>query len=424
MQDQAVITPSLRPWQHGAAFLLSCAVLILRRPDAVLHPQFFAEDGHIWFADAYNFGWWTALFRTQDGYFQTLPRLGSSVALLVPFALAPLVLILIAIAVQALPVNLLLWSGSSNWGSLPFRAILAGLYLALPDNTEISWGITEAQWPLALCAFLLLVASVPCSAWGRLCINSVILLCGLTGPFCALLLPAGLFLLWKTRDRKRLIPAVLLAACCLIQAWELLIVNPAARSHYAYALGASPALFVRILGGHIYLGALLGGNGAAAISATPLLILLLFVAIGGTAMVVGCFIKSPVEMRLFIVFSSALFAVSLISPNTGVSNGESAWVRLSQADSVRYWFFPSIAFAWSLLWCFRSRVLLLRIVSSPLLLLMCFGIVRGWHHAAFSETHFAESVKRFEAAPPGTTVTIPEYPEGWSMQLMKRARER
>jgi len=141
-------------------------------------------------------------------------------------------------------------------------------------------------------------------------------------------------------------------------------------------------------------------------------------------MVVGCFIKSPVEMRLFIVFSSALFAVSLLSPNTGASNGESAWVRLSQADSVRYWFFPSIAFAWSLLWCFRSRVLLLRIVSSPLLLLMCFGIVRGWHHAAFSETHFAESVKRFEAAPPGTTVTIPEYPEGWSMQLMKRARER
>lgn len=424
MQDQPEITPSLRPWQHGAAFLLSCAVLVLRRPDAVFHPQFFAEDGRIWFADAYNFGWWTALFRTQDGYFQTLPRLGSSVALLVPFAFAPLVLILIAIAVQALPVNLLLWSGSSNWGGFKFRAILAALYLAQPNNTEISWGITEAQWSLALCAFLLVVASVPQSIWGRLLSNSVILLCGLTGPFCAVLFPAALFLLWRTRDRRRIAPAVSLAACCLIQAWELLIVNPSARSHYAYALGASPALFIRILGGHIYLGALLGGNGAAAIPSTPLLILLLLAAIGGTAIVVCCFIKSPVEMRLFIVFSAALFVVSLISPNTGVSNGESAWVRLSQADSVRYWLFPSIAFAWSLLWCFRSRVLVLKIVSAPLLLLMCFGIVRGWHHAAFSETHFAESVKRFEAAAPGTVVTIPEYPEGWQMQLVKRAGER
>ena len=424
MQDQPEITTSLRLWQHGAAFLLSCAVLILRRPDAVLHPQFFAEDGHIWYADAYNFGWWTALFRTQDGYLQTLPRLGSSIALLVPFALAPLVLILIAIAVQALPVNLLLWSGSSNWGSLRFRAILAGLYLALPDNTEISWGITEAQWSLALCAFLLLVASPPRSAWGRLLSNSVIVLCGLTGPFCVLLFPAGLFLLWETRDRKRFVPAVLLAASCLIQAWELLIVNPSARSHYAYALGASPALFIRILGGHIYLGALLGGNGAAAVSSTPLLVLLLFVTVGGTAIIVCCFIKSPVVMRIFIVFSAALFAVSLISPNTGASNGESAWVRLSQADSVRYWLFPSIAFAWSLLWCSRSRVTFLKFVSAPLLLLMCFGIVRGWHHAAFSETHFAESVKRFEAASPGTAVTIPEYPEGWQMQLVKRAGDR
>ena len=39
-----------------AVFLFACAVVIARRPDAVFHAQFFAEDGRIWFADAYNLG--------------------------------------------------------------------------------------------------------------------------------------------------------------------------------------------------------------------------------------------------------------------------------------------------------------------------------------------------------------------------------
>jgi hypothetical protein len=51
--------------------------------------------------------------------------------------------------------------------------------------------------------------------------------------------------------------------------------------------------------------------------------------------------------------------------------------------------------------------------------MMCFGVIRDWRHPAFPETHFAESVKRFEAAPEGTTVTIQEHPEGWNMRLNK-----
>src|ERR1035437_10257778 len=94
--------PNLRPWQHVLVFLFAFVAFISRRPDAIFHPQFWAEDGRVWFADAYNLGWWTALFRAQDGYFQTLPRLGAALAQLLPIALAPLVLNCIAIAVQVL----------------------------------------------------------------------------------------------------------------------------------------------------------------------------------------------------------------------------------------------------------------------------------------------------------------------------------
>ena len=163
---------SVRPWQHGAIFLFACLLLISRRPEAILHAQFYAEDGHVWFADAYNLGFWDTLFRAQDGYFQTFSRLGGALAVLAPMVLAPLVLNVIAIAAQALPASLLLMGRSSEWGSFRFRALLAAAFLALPNCTEPSFGITESQWMLAFSAFLLLVAREPRSWMGALSTSS------------------------------------------------------------------------------------------------------------------------------------------------------------------------------------------------------------------------------------------------------------
>ena len=44
LQEQ---TGGLRSWQHGAAFLCAFAVIAARRPDAILRPQFWAEDGRV-----------------------------------------------------------------------------------------------------------------------------------------------------------------------------------------------------------------------------------------------------------------------------------------------------------------------------------------------------------------------------------------
>ena len=413
-QEQPI---EVRAWQHGAAFLFACAILFARRPDAILNPQFRAEDGRVWFADAYNLGWWPALFQAHTGYFQTLPRLGASLALLVPLALAPLVLNLIAIAVQALPVNLLLSSRSHAWGNLRFRALLAGLYLALPNCAELSCGITESQWLLAFCAFLLLVASTPRSLAGRLFDVFILILCGLTGPFCIALFPFALFLAFRQRDRWRWVPAAVLAALCLVQAWALLIVDPAGRTHAP--LGASPVLFTRILAGQVYCAALLGANKLALLPGLPVFIFLVCLALAGTAIVAFCCLKSPLQLRLFVLFSTALFALALISPTGFVPAGTTYWENLAAAPGVRYWFFPTLAFAWSLLWCLLCRTVLLKVVAAYLLFFMCIGIVRDFRHPAFQDLHFAENAKRFEAAPAGTTVTILLNPGGWNMQLVK-----
>jgi hypothetical protein len=407
----------LRFWQHGAIFLFACAVLVSRRPDAVFHAQFWAEDGHVWFADAYNLGWWTAPFRTQDGYYQTLSRLAAALALLAPLYLAPLVLNVIAIAVQALPVNLLLFSRSSGWGGLRFRALLAGVYVALPNCTEMHAIVTSSQWLLALCVFLLLVASTPKDVAGRLFDVSILLLCGLSGPFCFFLLPVAIFLAWRRSDRWRTLEAGVLAALCFIQAWGLLVVNPSGRAHAA--LGASPALFARILGGHVFAATVLGGNGLAADPSRGVFVFLLCAVIGGIAIIAMCFAKSGIEMRLFILLSALLLAASLISPAAYPPPGVSRWELLAAASGIRYWFFPELTFAWSILWCLRSRTALLKIAAGYLLLMMCFGIVHDWRRPPLQDLHFAEYAKRFEAAPVGTVVTIPISPPGWNMRLVK-----
>ena len=408
----------LRAWQHGLVFLLACAVIVSRRPDAVFHAQFWAEDGHVFFADAYNFGWWHALFRTYVGYFHVFPRLGAAVSLLVPLAFAPLVLNLIAICVEALPVSILLSSRSSVWGSLAFRSILAGAYVVLPNSFEMHAFITDSQWLLALAAFLLLVAPEPLNAGVRIFDLAILLLCGLSGPFCILLTPIALFMVWKQRNLWRWGTASILIAASVFQISALLSGGYSGRPHYA--LGASPGLLVRIIAGHVFFAPLLGANGLAANSSPQVFISLLCAFVSGFLLTVFCWAKSPLAPRLFALFGAAILAVSLVSPAAYPPAGVTTWELLARAGGIRYWFFPSIAFVWLLLFGIRSGGEVLKGILVVLMVTMCFGVVHDWRTPPLANLHWAENAKRIGGAAPGTVLVIPVNPAGWTMKLVKR----
>jgi hypothetical protein len=407
----------LRRWQHGVVFLAACLIFVARRPDAIFHAQFYAEDGRVWFANAYNLGWFAALLRPQDGYFQTLPRLGASLSLLVPFVYAPLVMSLIAVFVHALPANILLASRSSGWGSLRFRAVLAAVYVVLPNSWEISCGITESQWVLALCAFLTLVACSPRSVGVRAVDAAILMLCGLTGPFSFFLLPIAIFLLWRRRTGWRLATVVLFGLTTILQVCAFFI--GARGPRHTIVSGASVAWFIRILSGSVYLGTLIGGNEIGLRPGHSMFLFLLCVAIVGTAVIAICIAKANVEMKLFLLFSAMIFGATLVAPNIRPIPGLTGWQELTIAAGIHYWFLPALAFAWSLLWCFRQETPLLKVVSVPLLFLMCFGIVRDFRRPAFPDLKFAVYAERLREVPVGATVTVPINPAGWDMILVK-----
>lgn len=407
-------------WQHLLVFVVAYALVITRKPDAILHAQFWAEDGKAWFADAYNLGPWRPFVRAEAGYFQTLPRIAADFSLLVPLWLAPLVLNIIAIGIQVLPVNFLMSARSAVWGHRWVRALLAATYIAIPSSPEICANITNEQWILAFCAFLLIVGSPAASRADRFIDAAVVTLSGLTGPFCIFLLPISIIAALRRVDRWRWVPVAVLTVCCLIQAIGLTIVSPSARSAWG-VLGARAELLVRIIGGNIFLGALIGANNIAVAPGVHAFAILAIAATAGLLIAAVAMMYAPVAMRLMALYAGLLVAAALTLPSSYAPPGTTQWEMIARAGGVRYWYLPTLAVIWLIIYGVFSRNRALKIISGALLCCVCFGIPIQWRRPAFQEMHYDEELKRLEAAPTGTTLWIPINPEGWHMRLVKHS---
>jgi len=394
-------------------FFYAAAAIAVRAPDMLVNPQFYAEGG-TWYAEAHNMGWANALFLPVAGYLGIVPRLVAAMSLLLPLRFAPLFMNLCGIALQALPVSILLTSRCSRWGTLSIRLLMAAVYLALPNAGEIHVVLASAQSHLCLTACLLALANPPAHWRWKVFDAVVFLLFGLTGPFCLLLLPVAGIFWWKRRQSWSGIVCGILAVTSALQALALLGGGWQQRVHTP--LGASPLLFAKILAGQVYVGALIGQNeftSRAHLSAVAL------AAVIGTCVLCWCLLKSGWELRLFIVFSGLVLCAALGSPLA--AGLQRQWEFLATSTGGRYWFFPMLAASWSLVWCAtQSAFKSCQILGVVGLAAMLVGEVRDWKYPPFPDKHFPQYVNKFAAAPPGTPVTIPICPDGCNIVLIKK----
>lgn len=396
-----------------AVFALVLLALFSRRPSLLTHPQFYAEDGMVLYAQAYNLGWLHSLFLPQVGYLIVAPRLGTGLALLAPLQWAPLVMAIVGLLIQALPVPILLSARCSNWVSLPTRLWLAAIYVALPGTREIHVVLTNAQWHMALVMALLAFAAAPQTWRGRLCDGVLLLIAGLTGPYCIILAPMVLLYWWLRRRGWTLAIFALTSLTACLQLWLLLHSTQRAQG----ALGASPGTLLRILGGNIVSCAIFGSYSFARLAP---MIYLVPAALFGLCICLYCFRFANLQWKLFLAYCAALLAASLHSPLT--PGEKPAWDVLAMAVSARYWFFPILAFLWSAAWCaLHARDRIVKLAAAGVLLGLPFGIVHDWKYAPFSDEHFAVSVRRLRNAKPGDHVILPIVPDGWQMELVKKS---
>jgi hypothetical protein len=185
-------------------------------------PQFWAEDGSVFFQQAYNRGI-EALLAPYAGYLHAYPRLVAALVVPLPLAWAPALYAGASAAVFAL----VMWTVWQARVTALERAAMMLLAVAVPHSGEVFLNLTNAQWPLSLVlAAALLIDPEDLSRRRFVMLVALIILAGLTGPFCLLALPAWL-LVWITGPRGRRATTLfgVLVVCAIIQ-FATLLANP------------------------------------------------------------------------------------------------------------------------------------------------------------------------------------------------------
>ena len=405
-----------------AAFLAALLILFLRRPDALLNAQFYAEDGARWFADAYHVGW-RCLALPDSGYLQTVSRLIGLLCQLFPFAVVPLVMNLFALFFQILPINILL---SERFADIPRKIRLASslLYLSIPNSFETHANTTNIQWHLALACGLWLVSEAP---GNRLLLYGEWLLLTLSvldGPAGMLLLPVAAALWWQRRDRRSFAALTILASGSLVQALVLVL----SHSRRPAPNGATLTRFVEIVGGQVFLSSVLGLRTSIQLFFAHVEWLVLAqgaALLVGLAVVAYALFRGPLQLKLFVFYAYLSLALALIHPVASFGAEQPQWQLLvTPGVANRYYLLPMLAFFASLIWMAaddRPGRKLARYGAITVLALLPVGIARDWRYKPFVDYNFKSFAAEFERAEPGTTVSIPINPD-WQLVLVKHRR--
>lgn len=401
---------------------IAVAVILSRKPDAVLNAQFWAEDGSVWYKQAYEMGWQSLLF-PQNGYFQTVSKLTASLAQWASLSGAPLFFNAIALAFKVLPILLVcsrrgcrLFPG--QWG----RFLLCAFYLAHPYSWEVFLNVTNIHWHLSLAVIVLLYFDSWEEPWQKLSDVTLTALCGLSGIFALFLAPIAIWRWRSLRDRRSLVLSALLTTAAIIQVSA--IITTASDNRSSAPLGASLDGLFRILGGQVAAAGLLGDQWSIlfAMSWWQDSIVLPLVSSGFAALVFARALSkgSPV-LRGLIVFAAAVVAAALVSPQ--ISGTQAQWPLFERPlVGGRYVFIPIIALHASLIWIAANdaRTWYRRAATLALLAVALVAVPASWRISPYQDLEFQEHAIGFETAPPGTVVEIPINPPGWSLRLRKK----
>lgn len=177
--------------------LAVAVLLVLRRPDAFFHAQFWSEDGSVFFTDAYVHGW-RSLFLPYAGYFHTLPRLVAFASLLLPLRYIPLAY---ALAVMATILLVVRYIFSVRLDLTPQVRVLMSLGLVLvPGQVGAFISIQHLQWFVLPLLVLIVLAEKP-KGMSLATELALFALCCLTAPFAVMLLP---LLAWRCYRKSEL----------------------------------------------------------------------------------------------------------------------------------------------------------------------------------------------------------------------------
>lgn len=401
---------------------LLALVVALRSPENLTTPQFYGEDGSLFFQESYNGGFLAALARPTAGYLNTLPRLMADAALLAPLGRAPLVVAVLALLVQMLPVFYLLSKrAAAILPSFSGRAVAALLYVILPNSDEVYITGTNAQWHLMLVGAMILLLPPPGGRLGRAAETALVLIFAFTGPGSLLLLPVALYLLWR-----RLVPGGEPAGGASLAALATIIAGAVTQAMY---LLTSPRVAGATAGGLDSLGA----RGVAAIVSTHAFyntflgeqrVSRMYETFGPAAHLLGLVLlaliaASAVRHRLRPLLllgylALATILLSLFFPSNELAAWRSPWF------GPRYYFHATLFLVYAVADLLRRTGVWLVFGIALAVPLATLAIPGDLLLPPWPDTHYRDQIAQFETLPAGARFFIPTLPGNWGMTLTRK----
>jgi hypothetical protein len=401
----------------GLYLLLAVAVVVARRPDAVLNPQFWAEDGTVWFADAYNRGLGT-LLEPHAGYLALLPRATALLGQRIGLGHAPQLFNAVALLLQLAPALFILSRRFETLvPSLGVRCLLGLVYLLIPV-AEAHVNLANAQWHLAVLMCMVVLAAPPRSLAGRLLDVAVLAGGGLTAAVIIVLAPVAVARWLTSRQRWHGVLAGVAVAAALVQAGTVLA-NPASRGSAPLGAGVRP--LVRVVTDRVVVPALVGEQNPALFSIHWWhgLLWAALVACAALAVAGWAALRGPWELRLLLAFGGLGLVLALLSPL--VAPGGDQWQGLVSGDTAtRYFLIPTLTFSVAVVWAVsRLPAPTRRVVAAALAATLVTGVALQLQYPPLIDRHPATQAATLRAAPSGAPIDLLLNPAGWHMVLIR-----
>lgn len=191
-------------------------IIYLRYPLFLLEPRFWAEEGKVYFAYAYNHPWYDALFAPHEGYYALFPNIAAIFASLVNLKDAPLVTTFLAFTAQMIPLSIILYGKSSLWDTLPRKIVIVLIIIFTSLSAEIWLNTANSQFFFSLITFLILMED-NAGGFKKWCYRILLGFSGLTGVVSCFLIPVFLIKAWKGKNREHYIQTGILLSAAAMQ---------------------------------------------------------------------------------------------------------------------------------------------------------------------------------------------------------------
>jgi hypothetical protein len=379
------------------------ALLALRKPDALLTPQFWAEDGSVFLIEADQLGL-AAFLTPYMGYLHTIPRLVAwlSARLLDP-AWWPALYNGTAFAIWLAVIARMF----SPRLPLPHKPWLALLVFVGPQTGEILFNLTNVQWIAAFVLVQQAIIARPLTRAQRLGDLALLAVIGLTGPFIVAVLPLFVWRWWRDRHPDNLAALVLATACAATQAWLIHRANITFEHQHApfHLFNALTVLSRRLL-----IWPALGPTAAHDLPA-------IVIATVGTLFAATLFVHALRPHPRRLVRLQLFAALALLTIAGFVRMRPDTWSADDLAFSDRYFFLPRVLLAWLIVLAIDADskwgAWTARVVA------VFMSVVHLQHYRLPAPPNYLWS-ERCDPIRRGVPAKIPILPEGWILDYPGR----